>query len=68
VLVLGYDLIISRDFSRLADAWGEYAAKSWSNRVINADSIAQELASLGGKVKALVDVFMVTLHREKRLH
>jgi hypothetical protein len=55
-----------RELSRLAAAWSEPVTKSWPNRVINADSISKELVSLGEKVKALIDVFLVTLHCQRR--
>jgi hypothetical protein len=50
----------SRDLSGLSTVWSEQATKSWPNRVINADTITQELYSLGDKVKTLIDIFMVS--------
>jgi hypothetical protein len=52
-----------RDLSRISTEWSEHATKSWANLVINADDISQDLASLGDKVKALIDVFMVIPQR-----
>jgi hypothetical protein len=49
-----------RDLVRLGDAWSDHSSKSWSSRVVNADSISKELTSLGAQVKTLINVFMVS--------
>jgi hypothetical protein len=52
-----------RDLARLADPLSEHATNSWLNQVIDAGDISRKLPELGHKVKELVDLFMVILHK-----